>query len=253
MSLQSRVRTGQHPDLRPARFRGRMQLIRAAIAMMCGTLVCIGCWLTWGQVADVMALGRGGNSINAQIYNLDHERDLGSASAGNIYYAFRVSNSQPVTGQFSASRKELRKVRIGRRLLITYLPSNPRVYRLGRFGKVQAVWEASQTLVLFTLASMGLFTPLLFVEYHLRRQLRLARTGICTTGEITGCLPLARRAGFQVSYTVPLADGGSVCGKATLSRRMGEPTLVGFPISVLYNPQHPEENRPMASFVWIQF
>lgn len=244
-------------DLRAARFRPRVRAARAAAALLCFALIVAGGWAAQRRIVDLMALVRNGRATDAQIFNMDHLRDLGDASSGQIYYAFRVSETRVVTGRYEASRETLQHLRIGRRLHVVYLPSHPNVYILGHLDpRVYAQNEALGVVGLFSFGALALLLPLLLLDNAMRRQLQLARQGVLMTGEITGCRPVSRwigAFGFRVRYTLPLPSGDVAAGQALFPRHSGEPTLVGFPITLLCNPRRPQEHRPRASFFWIKF
>jgi hypothetical protein len=268
--------------VRQARFRAGTQLLRLSAALALTSALMTGALLTQHEVGELLALHRQGRLAQAQVFNKEPVRELGHASTGLVYYSFRVDRillpcrehkgperkgwdhkgreradctvPVTVTGRFRASRADYPALFTGRHLPVTYLPTRPHIHRLGSVGADRVRRESACALLLFLCGGAYLGLPLLMMEQAWRGQLHLARYGVASTGIITGCRPIVvggsagRRIGYHVRYEFTLPDGSEIAGRARIPRLQGEPTLVGFPLTVFYNPLQPRQSLPLAAF-----
>ena len=234
---------------RQAHLTGGVQFVRVILAITLLACTVTGLWLARRALTEVATIRRDGRIGQAQVFNRDRLVGPGPSASGLVYYSFRVEGVS-VTGQFLAPRTDYPLFYTGRHLAVTYLPGMPRVYRLGNFDAHRASQETSAILLMVLISTAYIGVPVLLVETDLRRQLRLARTGVAATGVITGCKPIirfGRRIGYHVCYECSFPNG-VIVGSARFSQIPGEPTLVGFPLTVLYDTRHPDWSRPLAAF-----
>jgi hypothetical protein len=240
---------------RSARFGFGTQAIRLALAVVFAATVTAGLWLTQRDLNELFSLQRLGRVTEGQVFNKERKAQIGNAASGLVYYCYRVDRLS-VTGRFRAARADYPLLPTGQHLTVTYLPNRPRIHRLGivDVGRVQRECAAVLLLLLTALVDVGL--PVIAVERELRRQLRLARNGVAANGVITGCKPIlrrGRRVGYHVRYEVTTPEGAIIEDSARIGLYEGEPTLVGFPLTVLYDPKNPLYNRPLAAFRRVSF
>jgi hypothetical protein len=241
--------------LRSASFRGRTQAVRA----MAWGIVCVFGVLSLGMTArnlgELLALRRSGRLTEAQVFNKEPEVQLGNATTGLVYYSFRIQR-RSVTGRFRAQRADYPLLRTGRHLTVTYLPADPGIHRLGLVDTGRVLREGAATLLLLLCGGVYIVAPAIVLERAWRRELRLARCGVETEGAIVGCRPHYRSGkpvAYDVRYEFELPGGRTLRGAARIGHMEGEPTLIGFPIAVLYDPARPEHHRPSAALRAIRF
>jgi hypothetical protein len=107
----------------------------------------------------------------------------------------------------------------------------------------------------FALLAALSFAVLQLVNYPLRRELRLARRGEATLGQIVsvGMRP-GRRARPLIVYTFRTAAGASIGGQCVLPRRYPVQTLAaGMSIEVLYDAKKPRVNKPRLALQFVEF
>jgi hypothetical protein len=94
-----------------------------------------------------------------------------------------------------------------------------------------------------------------FIERPLRRELRLARRGELTTGQLTAVRSPRRKRGLaSISYTFRTANGGTIESSCVLPRRVRVNDLaVGMSIEVLCDPRYPRRNKPRLAFDHVDF
>jgi hypothetical protein len=258
---QSRMLTGYADNgapwetLREARFRVETQIIRAVLALILLVSVCSGLWWLQRGLYELAVLRRSGRICEAQIINKEPTSELGRATTGMVYYSFRVRGT-PVIGRFRAPRAEFPLLRIGRRLNITYLPAAPRIHRLGIVDNQRVAQDGVADLLLLICSLAYVVGPIIAIERMLRRELHLARYGVIVSGTITGSRPIhraGRQVGHNIRYQLTLPEIGQLSGCARIGNVNGEPTLVGFPITILVDPARPKHHRPPAAFRAVKF
>ena len=139
----------------------------------------------------------------------------------------------------------------GAQLPITYLPADPNVHSWQPVDNALIVQRVLSSLMVFLAVMAYIGLPVVVLERRLRRQLRLARAGVVAMGTIVACRPFVwrgRRRGYLLTYTFALPSGHVWSRQAFLPHVEGEPTLPGFPITVLYDAAQPSTNLPLASF-----
>lgn len=136
---------------------------------------------------------------------------------------------------------------------MTYLPRHPEIHCLGRADESLASHNRNANTIALTMAVT--FALLLFwVEFMLRRELRLARIGETTEGQI---LDKKRNEGrnrttYSVRYLFDAPDGQR-SGWQTVGGILWGYLQPGTAITVLYDPDHPERHRPSFGFSLVQF
>lgn len=251
--LASETLPGRETTPRPAGFRISTQLIRLVMALFTFSLLLLGSGEALNRAVQLVVLRQHGHILEAQITGKE-SRQRGAVS-GIVTYAYRVGNAE-FADNFRAPYALYREMTTGNWLKVTYLPTAPQVHFL---GILDGPMLAQQLVALGLLAVVGLIytgTPLLLLEKGLRRQLRLARYGSAATGVIVGCRSVTLRGrllGYRVGYEFATPPGQRLQGNAFVRPQSGEPTLVGFPITLLYDPANPLHHRPLNTlqFVWL--
>lgn len=207
-------------------------------------------WIVWGALGlrNLIQLRSKGIITNAAITGTSFRE--GSAIL-TVTYAFPVPHSLPIADTFLAPGRLLPTLRTGNLLPITYLPSNPSVHTWQRVNNDFVARNCLSGVAVFTTFAAYVGFPLLWAERRLRRQLRLARVGTGVTGAIVVCKPLlwrrTRRA-FLLTYSFATPDRQVFFGRALVPYIADEPTLPGFPLTVLYDPLYPGISLPLAAF-----
>lgn len=241
-----------HGPLRPAHFRLSVQGLRLVLALGAagGALYGIGAGVT--QTRNLLLLKREGVVTNATVTGTSF-REGGQSMT--VTYSFPTRHGLPVAANFRAPRALIGQYQTGSQIPVTYLSSSPDVHL---WQRVDAGIVRQRVLGGIVTAVLVLFyaaLPALTIETRLRRQLRLARSGVLVTGVIEACKPHAwrgRRRGYSLTYAFALPNGAMWRGQAYLPHVSGEPTLPGFPITILYDATQPSTNRPLAAFHAVQ-
>ena len=154
-------------DLRVATQALRLMLLLGLIAVSG-----FGLWRGGSDFREVRALQTEGRTTEAQIITIQTVGATGATR--HIGYAFRVGTTV-VTGQMDLTRDEVKRLRMGTPLVVTYLPSQPQTYRLDRVDGTRVARRGGMValLVLRGFAWFGL--PFLFLETRRRRLQRVNR------------------------------------------------------------------------------
>ncbi len=242
-------------ERRPVCFRRSVQFVRLLGAIVVLGVFAIGAVFSVPRLSALEALKRSGRIVDAVIISKQPVSELRGAPTGQVYYSFRVEN-RTVSGHFKASREDYPRLGTGGILPVTYLPGKPYVHLLGVLDTGSWVRHLCSILLLLSIGMVGLIAPILSIEMALRAQLSLARAGEAITGTIVGCTPCQRRGrcvGYQVRYEFALPSGVRLGGRARIPYLRGEPTLVGFPITVLVDPVHTWRHAPLAALTRVRF
>ena len=238
--------------VRPAHFRVSVQGLRIALALAVGGFFLYG--LTSGiiQTRNLLRLKREGVVTTATVTGTSYREGKAQMT---VSYSFTTPYSLPVASNFRAPRALIGQYQTGSQIPVTYLPSNPDVHLWQRVDAPVVRQRILGGIVVSLLALFYVAIPALTLELRLRRQLRLARVGALVTGVIEACKPHAwrgRRRGYSLTYAFTLPNGAVWRGQAYLRHVAGEPTLPGFPITILYDVALPSANRPLAAFHAVQ-
>ena len=234
--------------IRSARFRPEAQIVR----LLCGAVFCVlmAGWLIVGALGlrNLLRLRSGGVITNAAITGTSF-REVGAMLT--VTYAFPVPGNLPVADTFRAPRNLLPTLRTGNLLPVTYLPADPSVHAWERVDNGFVARHCLSGLAVFAALVAYTGVPLLWAERRLRRQLKLARVGVGVTGAIVVCRPLLWRKirrGYLLTYSFATPDRRVFFGRALVPCLADEPTLPGFPLTVLYDPVYPGISLPLAAF-----
>jgi hypothetical protein len=136
---------------------------------------------------------------------------------------------------------------------VTYLPSHPEIHCLGAANKrLESHYRTTNIIALMLAISFSLL--FLWVEFNLRRELRLARIGELAEGQIIEkrSYRTRNRMIYEVRYLFDAPDG----------QRSDWQTVGGYvwcylhpgtAVTVLYDPDHPRRHRPSFGFGLVQF
>lgn len=151
-------------DLRVATQALRLLMLLGVVAVSG-----FGLWIGGTDFRELRALQTEGRTTEAQIITI---QTVGATSAlRHVGYAFRVGPTV-TTGQLDLTRSELKTLRMGAPLVVTYLPSQPQTYRLGRVDSGRVLRRGAM-LALFVLRGLAWFgVPFLYLETQRRRLLK---------------------------------------------------------------------------------
>jgi hypothetical protein len=234
--------------IRPAQFHMGTQTLRLAYGLaLAGVL---GYCAIGGavQLRNLLLLRKHGVTLNATITGTTYREGKPQLT---VSYSFPVPHSLPVYDTFQAPRRLIGQMQTGVQLPVTYLPADPNVHSWQPVDNALIVRRVLSSLMVFLALMAYIGLPIAVLENRLRRQLRLARTGAGVTGTIAACRPFVwrgRRRGYLLTYTFALPSGHVWSSQAFLPHVEGEPTLPGFPITILYDAAQPSTNLPLASF-----
>lgn len=136
---------------------------------------------------------------------------------------------------------------------MTYLPRQPKIHCLGPADERLASHYRTANTIAVTMA-VTLSVLLFWLEFNLRRQLRLARIGETAEGQV---LDKRRNEGrnrttYSVRYLFDAPDGQR-SGWQTVGGVLWGCLQIGTAITVLYDPDHPDQHRPSFGFHLVQF
>lgn len=192
-------------------------------------------WISNGVLTGLhtqQVLGRDGRTVIGDIKKISHER-IGEF----VRYAFSVD------GMFYSGQAEIEMSNYAlpgnrNRILIRYLPSDPRVNQPVNWQWV-SIWDLFPFLLLLSITAVG--AKVILTAFRLWT---LMRIGIVAVGKVTGCA--TNKNIFTVYYECTAEDGTTVEGNCD-SRDEYE---VGASISVIYLRNHPGRSGryPLAGF-----
>lgn len=136
---------------------------------------------------------------------------------------------------------------------MTYLPRHPEINCLGPAD--QSLANHYRTANIYAAMIAVVFSCLfLGVEFSLRRELSLARIGELTEGQIIGKKSTTgrNRTTYQLRYLFDAPDG-TRSGWQTVGSHLWVCLSEGAPITVLFDPEHPDRHRPSFGFRFVQF
>lgn len=136
---------------------------------------------------------------------------------------------------------------------MTYLPNHPQTHCFG--DARQRLEMHNRTANIFALMLAVVFSFLfLWVEFNLRRELRLASIGELAEGQIIEKRKYRTRNRmiYQVRYLFDAPDG-QLSGWQTVGRYLWSYLPQGAAVTVLYDPDHPRRHRPSFGFDLVRF
>lgn len=216
------------------------------------------------QAKNLYMLKTTGVTTTGTILGTDHREGKPQMT---VTYSFIVPGAPPIADSFRTHPNRIGEMRTGNALTITYAPLQPEVHTWEVVDNGYLVRQILTGTCLFCIVMTYLLFPIVLVEGRWRRQLRLARFGVALTGTIEACRPLilgGKRLGYQVVYSFELPSDENpennqynnnsatssvqkAFGRALVSHLAGEPTLPGFPITVLVDPKRLWVHQPLAA------
>lgn len=197
----------------------------------------------------------------ANLHELERLRDHGEITQGSVvklsesggrshhYYVTVAFYARGARWRHRASvaRSNYLRRRLGRPALVTYLPADPRVARLGRVDAARVRDEKSRFATALGVVLVLLGGLIGYGEWFYRRQFRLAERGIPLEGIVSRVYRGSSHARYCLQYRFTRPDGGTAVGKAwlPLSQRRRYPE--GAPICVLCNPANPADHTPLPA------
>ncbi|MCW3055355.1 MAG: hypothetical protein JWN14_4525 [Chthonomonadales bacterium] len=161
-------------DLRVATQALRLMLLLGVIVVSG-----FGLWMGVADFRELRALQTEGRTTEAQITTIQTVRVR--SEMRDVGYAFRVG-SVVVTGRLDLTRSEIKNLRMGAPLTVTYLPSHPQTYRMGLVDAGR-VMRRGTMLALFVLRGFAWFgLPFLYLETQ-RRRLQKAKRPASSLGQ----------------------------------------------------------------------
>ena len=234
---------------RPARFTARSQMARVACALVTAGVFILISWLGLRDIHDLRALRAQGRTMGALI--TDKTIRHGKHDTYYLNYQFYVNRTQ-VIDKAAFDYRTWDAAVIGGSVKVTYLPSDPRTYRVGvvtdaRIDKQAQAWFLA---ALAALCFVGLFAGA--VEWTLQEQLALMRDGVAVAGSVMGretvhsTDPRYKNAmpACYVFYTLPIGPAGRIY-KAQTTWSLMYDLDISKPLAVLCDPQRPWRNRPL--------
>ena len=162
-------------DLRVATQALRLMLL-LGVAAVSG----FGLALGGSDFQELRALQAEGRTTEAQITTIQTVRV--ASDVRDVGYAFRAG-SAVVTGRLNLTRSEIKNLRMGTPLMVTYLPSQPKTYRLGPVDSGRVIRRGAM-LALFVLRGCAWFgLPFLYLETQRRRLQRDRRAVVPGSGQ----------------------------------------------------------------------
>lgn len=232
----------QAPAPRKLGFRLGTQLTRLLLAVLFFALLA-GVWaLVAVEQRNTELLFRKGRTTVARVSG--KQKYSGRSTDYDVEYTFTVDAS-PYTGSEHVEREEYYHTKVGDRLTVTYLPSDPSIEQV---GKVDASTLAAMRQV--ELVVLGFLTPMLlgfawYCERYFRRQLRLLRYGTAVRAEILewseGTGTRMPRHFITVAYDAP--GSGRITTTLMVDASLGRKLVQQPTATVLYDPQKPQESN----------
>ena len=233
--------------VRPAQFHMGTQTLRLAYGLLLAGV--LGYCAVGGavQLRNLLRLRQDGVAVNATVTGTSYREGKPQMS---VSYSFPVPHGLPVYDTFQAPRRLIGQMKTGVQLPIIYLPVDPNVHSWQPVNTALIVQRVLSSVMVFLAVMAYIGLPIAVLETRLRRQLRLARAGVVVTGTIAACRPFVwrgQRRGYLLTYAFALPSGHVWSNQAYLPHVEGEPTLPGFPITVLYEAAQPSTNLPLAA------
>jgi hypothetical protein len=192
-------------------------------------------WMSNGAITGLhtrQVLVRDGRTVIGDIKKVSRER-IGEF----VRYAFSV-DEVPYSGQAEMEMSNYELPGDQNRILIRYLPNDPRVNQPVNWQWV-SIWDAFPLLLLLSITALG--AKVILTALRLRA---LMRIGIVALGKVTGCAP--NKNLFKVYYEYAAEDGTTVEGSCDLK----DEYEVGVSIPVIYLRSNPQRNYrfPVGGF-----
>jgi hypothetical protein len=171
-----------------------------------------------------------------------------------LEFRFRAGGEER-TGSARVSARTAKAHPAGTQVLITYLPRDPSVVRVGRVDEARAEAPRREARLAAAITGGVLAIAAVLVELWLRRQRALARDGTAATATVTGIRPVRgkRPQRFQVSYRFEPPSAAPFEGRAVLAGADAGRLQSGDPLTVLYDPHEPRRNCLQMGLTAVRF
>ena len=183
------------------------------------------------QAVERQAIVEQGVMTNGSVARLWTDDD----NRRKVRYEFAV-NGRVIFGEQSVSSERRRMLKVGSRLDVRYLPSNPEVNDLGGIPR-SGMPMALPFVVAPAIAALGVFCL-----SRIHRQRRLLAEGRAAPAIVTGHAKHHSSHGGTdrtVTFSFPLLSGATASGTSGASRT---PPALGSAITVVYDPDDPARN-----------
>lgn len=204
---------------------------------------------------ELIDLYKNGKSVSAQVIN----NEPGSPSpngGGTLLYAYHIQNTA-YTGKMDVPASTYARLRMGSVIPITYLPAYPAVHHIGRFHLQSFILELAEVIMIWV--NVSLILPYIWLCLYLfyNHYISLAMYGRRLEGLISACRPIRRHGqitAYRLDYRFNTPAGSEYSGSARTQITIGEPTLAGFPIILLWNGKEPPEALPVSTILrYVEF
>jgi hypothetical protein len=137
--------------------------------------------------------------------------------------------------------------------MITYLPRRPEIHCLGPADQRLESHNRTANILALILA-LGFAFLLLWIEFNLRRELRLASIGEPVEGRIIEktCNKGRNRTIYWVRYLFDGPDGRR-SGWLSVGESLWGYLYQGTAVTVVFDPDHPDRHRPSFGFRLVNF
>ena len=231
---------------RSAQFTTSTQLTRLCLLTLLVFAVGLLWWLAGRDLGVLNALKTQGRMTLAHVD--DKHIVHGKSDSYYLDYLFKI-NKTWVYGNESVDQDDYTAASLGDALPVTFLPSDPQIYRLGaitqpRIDAQQNRWRWGE-LVAFLV--FGLLLDCMEVIF--RQHLALLRNGVAVAGIVTDRSTDASKKVFSVTYLFT-ADGRFATATTSYSKKVDctqpfyEQAELGQALMILYHPANPSQSIP---------
>lgn len=177
---------------------------------------------------------------------------MSRSGSSQLSFTFKA-NGASYCGADSVSAGQCGTAIRDRSCTVTYLPRRPEIHCLGPAAPRLADHNRTANTLALTLA-VGFSLLLVWVEFNLRRELRLARIGEPVEGRIIEKTSNKgrNRTIYWVRYGFHAPDGVR-SGWLNVGESLWSYLLNGTAITVLYDPDHPHRHRPSFGLRLVRF
>jgi len=250
--------TNQHvlePELagpvpRAAQFTPMTKFTRA-LGLTIWIAVTIG--LFYGAYRDISTLQRlvtTGKTMYATV--TDHYAHYGKSTSYHLDYAYTLDGAA-YGNSVSVTRNFYEETQIGSHLLITYLPSDPAIVRVGTVNQ-PLIHSHTQNWVI----GIGLVCTILgiifaIIEGNYKKRMFLMRYGTAAIGRITGSAQSHNKktTSYTVSYSFS-ADGQPMWQTVLVPSQFYFSVFSGAFITILYVPDNPIDSLPYKAIAEVE-
>lgn len=205
--------------------------------------------LASADMRELNLLKAGGKRVTGRVTNKFSTTHRGGETY-YLEYAFKARDTV-WKGQGSVTRDVWERMDTGSRVSLVYLPSDPRVRRIGLSITDEMVQDKTRFWTILTGSMLLLFGGILGVlESDLRKQARLLRDGLALPAEIVSMKavnPRMENSMYRLTYRFMAPSGEQITrrmkiGPVTAGRLAGQHSF-----TVLCDPRRPANHRPYFS------